>query len=49
MYTIRDHHKLPNKEWEHHDGESLWTNDEKFKILVETLGEVIVDYMKKKE
>jgi hypothetical protein len=23
MYTIRDHHKLPNKEGEHHDGESL--------------------------
>jgi hypothetical protein len=49
MYMIRDQHKMPSQEEVSNDDESIWTNDEKFKILVETLGEVIVDYMKKKE
>jgi len=37
------------EETEQYDDETNTTDDEKFKILVETLGEVIVDYMKKKE
>jgi hypothetical protein len=50
IYYIRDIHKSPHatpididKITEPH------IDDEKFKVLVETLGEVIVDYMKKKE
>ena len=52
IYSIRDMHKswlhssiqeAPIENYWHH------VDDEKFKVLVETLWEVIVDYMKKKE
>lgn len=49
MYLLRDAFlfKWDDDESEHE--ELRLADDEKFKVLVETLGEVIVDYMKKKE
>lgn len=51
MYYIRDMVRVWVHEKAHHTHEIPVQNidDEKFKVLVETLGEVIVDYMKKKE
>lgn len=51
MYYIRDMVRVWVHEKSHHTHEIPVQNidDEKFKVLVETLGEVIVDYMKKKE
>lgn len=51
LYDIRSEYTHPELEedTEQYDDEGNTTDDEKFKILVETLGEVIVDYMKKKE
>lgn len=47
MYELRDDSLFQEDE----DDEPISgvQDDEKFKVLVETLGEVIVDYMKKKE
>ncbi len=55
LYDIRDTYTAHQHEhvWhEHEDTAHIWlhtTDDEKFKVLVETLWEVIVDYMQKKE
>jgi hypothetical protein len=52
LYYIRDMSRTPTHEKLHPVIEEIPTasiDDEKFKVLVETLGEVIVDYMKKKE
>lgn len=51
IYTIRDMHKLWSENHVQHVpiAEESHVDDEKFKVLVETLWEVIVDYMKKKE
>ncbi len=50
MYEIRDRHMYPEQHVESEEEEPVASiDDEKFKVLVETLGEVIVDYMKKKQ
>ena len=52
LYDIRNEYTTnlyePEPEHQHDHGLST-TDDEKFKVLVETLWEVIVDYMQKKE
>ena len=52
IYSIRDKHKswfAPQIEQAPIETHESHVDDEKFKVLVETLWEVIVDYMKKKE
>jgi hypothetical protein len=49
LYGIRDAVVVEEQPAYHEPENHEFADDDKFKILVETLGEVIVDYMKKKE
>jgi hypothetical protein len=49
LYSVRDANVTDEPQQYEPEQHELSTDDDKFKILVETLWEVIVDYMKKKE
>lgn len=49
LYAIRDHATHDEDELPEIAEQDIDVQDDKFKILVETLGEVIVDYMDKKK
>lgn len=49
LYRIRSHAVHEDDDLPPVSSQEIDVDDTKFKILVETLGEVIVDYMKKKE